>query len=103
MEIISTIVIVIGIIFMAFGVVALFRFDNFYARILATSKIDTVGVITIIFGMALRYGFSVFTGKVLVLAVIILILNPLVAHILVRSANKSDYTLQSIARKEDVE
>ena len=75
---------------MFFGVVALFKFETFYLRILITSKIDTVGMITLIIGFALKHGLSFFTGKLLLLAAIILVLNPLVAHIIARCAYLSN-------------
>lgn len=90
-EIIGNIVIAAGIIFMFFGVVGIFKFDNFYTRLLATSKTDTVGALTLILGIAIRHGFSFFSGKVLLLGVIMLIFNPLIAHILARSAYLSGY------------
>ncbi|MCL2287440.1 MAG: monovalent cation/H(+) antiporter subunit G [Firmicutes bacterium] len=92
-DIISMIILIAGVVFMAFGVIAMFRFKNFYPRILTTSKIDTVGVITIIIGMAIRHGISSFTGKIVLLGVIMLIFNPLVAHILARSAYLCGYKI----------
>lgn len=90
-EIIGNIVIIAGIIFMFFGVVGIFKFDSFYTRLLATSKTDTVGALTLIIGIAIRHGFSFFTGKVILLAIIMLIFNPLVGHILARSAYLSGH------------
>jgi len=89
--IISNIVIFAGIVFMSFGVIGIFKFDNFYTRLLATSKTDTVGALTFIIGIAIRHGFSFFTGKVVLLAVIMLMFNPLVGHILARSAYLSGH------------
>ena len=83
--------IIAGMIFMVFGVIGLIKLPTFYTRILATSKIDTVGVLTIIIGVAILNGFNFFTGKILLLTVIMLIFNPLVAHILARSAYLSNY------------
>ena len=91
-EIIGNIIIAAGIVFMSFGVIGLYKFDNFYTRILATSKTDTVGALTLIIGVAVRHGFSFFTGKVILLAILMLIFNPLVAHILARSAYLSGQT-----------
>ena len=79
-------IIFIGLIFMVFGAIGVFRFKNFYARLLATSKVDTVAALTIVIGVAIRHGFSFFTGKIILLAIVMLIFNPLVAHILARSA-----------------
>ncbi|MCL2416252.1 MAG: monovalent cation/H(+) antiporter subunit G [Defluviitaleaceae bacterium] len=90
-EIIGNIIIIAGIIFMIFGLIGLFKFKGFYERILATSKVDTVGMLTIIIGLTVRYGISSFSGKILLLAVLLLMFNPLVAHILARSAYLSGY------------
>jgi len=89
--IIGTVIIVIGFVFMFFGVVAMFKFKDFYTRIMAASKIDTVGALTIIIGLALQHGISPFTGKIIFIALILLLFNPLVAHILARSAYLSGH------------
>jgi len=94
MQIISTLIITIGFVFMAFGVTAMFRFKNFYTRILASSKIDTVGIITVIIGLGIRHGLSPFTAKIVLLGIILVIFNPLVAHILVRSAYRSGHKIE---------
>ena len=75
-----------GIIFTLFGVVGIFRFKSFYARILVTGKIETVGAITLLIGVAVRHGFNYFSLKVLMLMAIMLILTPLATHIVARSA-----------------
>ena len=85
-QIIGNVVVVIGVIFMFFGFVGISRFNNFYTRLLAASKTDTVGALTVVIGVAILHGFSFFTGKVVLLGIIMLIFNPLVAHILARSA-----------------
>ena len=81
----------LGIVFMAFGAVAIFALKDFYPRILASSKVDTVGLLTFLLGVCLRHGFSFFSAKVLLIAIIILVLNPLVAHVVTRSAHRSGY------------
>lgn len=97
----SYIVMGLGVLFMFFGVAGLFKFKAFYPRILIASKIDTVGVLTLIFGIALRHGFSFFTGKLLLIMIIMMILNPLVAHILARSAYLSDQDVDSSDTMEE--
>jgi len=92
--IIGNIAIGAGIAFMLFGAFNLFRLKDFYPRILATSKIDTVGLLTLLIGVSIHNGISFFTGKVLLILVIILILNPMVAHIVVRSAYLSGYRVE---------
>ncbi len=90
----GTIIIYIGLIFVAFGIVGLFRFDNFYTRALTASKVDTVGYITILFGVMLNSGFTFLSLKVGVLLVITLIINPLTTHMITRSAYVSGYTIK---------
>ena len=89
MEIVGNVVVIIGAVFTSFGVVGLFRFRDFYSRILVSAKIDTVGVITIIIGIALKHGFGFFTLKLILIVLLVLILNPLTAHIIARSAYSS--------------
>ena len=94
MVIFANVVIVAGLIFMLFGIIGIFRFNDFYSRILVTSKIDTVGAITLIFGLMLKHGISFFTMKLLIILVLLLLLNPLSGHIIARSAYLSDSGLQ---------
>ncbi|MCL2016836.1 MAG: monovalent cation/H(+) antiporter subunit G [Defluviitaleaceae bacterium] len=89
--ILGNIIITIGVIFMMFGALGVFRFKTFYTRLLAVAKTDTVGALTIIIGLIVRQGFTFFSGKLALLAIIMLMFNPLVSHILARSAYLSGY------------
>ena len=92
MYIASYVVMGIAIAFMLVGVIGMFQpGKDFYYRILVACKIDTVGMLTFSFGMALRHGLSFFTGKVLLILIIMIVLNPLVAHVVARCAHKSGY------------
>lgn len=101
--IVSYILISAGFMFMLFGIIGIFTFKNFYPRLLASSKVDTVGIMTLILGMMLRHGFSFFSGKLLILLAIIMIINPLEAYILGHSAHARGHTLdgQSSGKKAD--
>jgi len=92
MYVLSYLVMGLGVVFMLFGIIGIFQTKkDFYYRILVACKIDTVGFLTLVIGVAIRYGFSFFTGKLFLIVIIIMILNPLVAHIVARSAYKSGY------------
>ena len=95
MQIAGNIIIFAGIIFMLFGVIGLFKFKNFYPRILVVAKIDTMGAFTLIIGIALKHGFSFFSLKLVLLIVLMMILNPLIAHMTARSAYLSGYNIES--------
>jgi len=99
-NIISHVVIIIGIGFMAFGAICLFRFRDFYPRLLVAAKIDTVGMLTLLFGICLRHGFSFFSAKVVLIMIIILVLNPMVAHLVARAAYKAGYQIDGVLMEE---
>ena len=91
MEIAGNIIILAGIIFMLFGIIGIFKFKNFYARILVSSKIDTVGAFTVIIGLAVKHGFGFFSLKLILIIVLMMIINPLVIHMTARSAYLSGF------------
>ena len=91
MQLAGDIIIIIGVFLMFFGVIGIFRFKNFYAKILVSGVIDTVGAITFIIGIALKHGFGFFSIRLVLLIIIIVIINPLIAHIVARSAYLSGF------------
>ena len=100
MQIAGNVIIAIGITLMAFGVLGLYRFKDFYLRLLVLAKIDTVGAIVFMIGIVVRHGFSFFSAKVLLIMVLFLILNPLTAHIIARAAYIS---IEGISQEHDDE
>jgi len=98
MIIAGEVIIAAGIVFILLGVVGIVKFKNFYARILVTAKIDTVGVITIFIGLAVKHGLSFFTLKVLLLMALLMIINPLASHMIARAAHLSGYKTDAQTR-----
>ena len=101
MEIVGNIIIAAGVLFMLFGVIGIYRYKSFYPRILVSSKSDTVGALTVIIGIAVRHGPGFFSWKLLLLIIIILILNPLLAHVLARSAYLSGHEIENSTDKAE--
>lgn len=93
-EIIAGFLIVGALVFMAFGVVGIFRFRNFYARILITSKAEIVGFLTMMAGIIVTAGFSFFSLKVGLITVLVLLTNPIATHAITRSARNSGYKIK---------
>ncbi len=93
-EWIANIVIIIGLIFMALGVFGIFRFKDYFSRILVAAKVDTVGFITIMFGLMLKHGFDFFSGKIILVLALYLITNPIATHAITRSAHLSGYRIK---------
>ena len=95
MELIGNIIIALGTFFILFGIIGIFKFDNFYTRILVAAKIDIVGIITIIIGVVVKHGFSFFSAKSLLLLGILMIITPLASHMIARAAYLSGYQVES--------
>lgn len=83
---IGKILLIVSWIYIFFGVLGIFRFSNMYSRLLTSSKIDTVASITAIIALIFYTGIGVYTVKLLLILVFILITGPISSHIIVRSA-----------------
>ena len=99
--IISNILLGVGLFAILMGTIGIFKFTNFYSRLLTSSKIDTVGTVTIIMGLMVRSGFTFFTAKLLLLLIVFMIVSPLAAHMLVRSAVLSNHKMDELIAAED--
>ncbi len=91
MAILGYILIAIGIVFIYVGFIGVFRFRNFYARILSAADVDTVGFLTILIGACFVSGFNISTLKILLVIVIVIIINPIVTSAIAKSAFLSGY------------
>jgi multicomponent Na+:H+ antiporter subunit G len=85
-EIISAIVIILGVLFVVIGAVGLLRLPDFYIRISAITKAATVGVACIMIGVALNYNEISIAIKAFAVVLFLLITSPIAAHIIGRAA-----------------
>lgn len=85
---------IIAIVIMFIGIFGMFRFNNFYARVLVASKIDTVGYITLLIGAMIYRGWSFYSFKVAFIILLMIMVNPLTSHAIARSAKRSGYPLE---------
>ncbi|PIZ17166.1 cation:proton antiporter [Candidatus Desantisbacteria bacterium CG_4_10_14_0_8_um_filter_39_17] len=79
----------LGIFFMFFGVLGVLKFPDIYTRLQASSKCGITGVISIFLGLIIRQGISIFSLKILLISLFILITSPVASHIIAQSAFKS--------------
>jgi len=94
LEIIVAAFLAVGIFFMVVGAVGLLRFPDFYTRLHATGKCDTLGEVLIIVGLLLYHLFHysetpLVCVKLLFLILFIFITNPTATYALMRSAYKT--------------
>lgn len=96
LEIIVIIFLAAGIFFMFAGVIGLLRFPDFYTRLHATGKCDTLGEVLIIVGLLL-YHLCIYSPeaalsvklvpvKLLFLIVFIFLANPTATHAIMKAA-----------------
>ncbi|HMQ11290.1 MAG TPA: monovalent cation/H(+) antiporter subunit G [Oligoflexia bacterium] len=78
----------IGFLFALLGIIGVLRFPDFYSRLHAVGKSDTLGIALMLIGIALQNRLSLDTLKILFILVFIFFANPLLTHALSRAALK---------------
>lgn len=91
----SLVFFVLGVICMVLGLFGIFRFKTFYARLMASTLIDTAGYLCFLIGVILHFGWNTTSIKLLFLFFAVLVINPIFTHFLIQSSWKSGH-------KEDV-
>ncbi len=88
--------VLIGLLITGFGVYAVLKLDNFYARSVVTAKVEAMGFVTITVGAMLISGFSLVILKLLILLIFELLTVSASAHAIVRSAWISGYRSRTV-------
>ncbi|MDI6687425.1 MAG: monovalent cation/H(+) antiporter subunit G [Desulfobacterales bacterium] len=87
---ISIVLILIGCFFFTTGTIGLIRFPDFYSRMHATGKGDTLAVLICLVGLALYHAFHhgaiLDSIKLVVIAVFVFLANPTATHAISRAA-----------------
>ncbi len=83
---ISWLLIGLGIFLIFTGAVGVLRFTDFFSRLHPAGIIDSCAVLCIVGGLMLQHGFTLFTGKLVLLAIFILITGPTSTHVLAKTA-----------------
>jgi len=91
----SSILMIGGMLFIVIGLIGMIRFRSFYARLMASTLIDTVGYILILLGIIINSGFNTVTVKISLLLFGVIMINPIFTHFIIQSAWKTGH-------KEDV-
>ena len=91
MQIIGTVITAIGTIFLFLGGLGLFRLPDVYNRLQAGTKCTTLGAFLTIVGVGIMQ--PGWLPKTLVIALFILITNPISNHALGRASRKSGVSL----------
>ena len=81
---------VIGLAFSLSGAVGIVRMPDVYTRIQCSSKNVTMGTLPLLIAVVVDKGLvSTYGSRALLIAVLVLVVNPLAAHALTRAAYRS--------------
>ena len=84
LEIIGSVFIGLGTLVMLAGAAGVLRFPDFYTRLHAAGKGDTLGQGLILFGLMIPAGLSLISFKLALIILFIFIFNPTATHALAR-------------------
>lgn len=87
-EILSSILIMIGVGFMMIAAIGLLRLPDFYIRNSASTKASTLGLGLILFGISIHFNDIEIALEIIAILIFILLISPLSAHVMARSAFK---------------
>ncbi|MDJ0764755.1 MAG: monovalent cation/H(+) antiporter subunit G [Myxococcota bacterium] len=93
MDILSVVLVVTGLLFLFLGALGLYRFPDFYTRMHAAGKCDTLGSLLIISGLAVYNGFTLGSLKIVFIAVFIFLTSPTATHAIARAAFRNKLPL----------
>jgi multicomponent Na+:H+ antiporter subunit G len=89
MTVIAVVLVWSGVFFLFTGAVGIIRFPDFYTRMHAAGKCDTLGSLLILAGLAIAEGFHLSSLKLMVIALFIFFTSPTATHAIARAAHKN--------------
>lgn len=89
MTVVAVIFVCSGVFFLLMGAIGLLRFPDFYTRMHAAGKADTLGSLLVLIGLAFYEGFDLSAVKILSIAIFIFVTSPAATHAMARSALKN--------------
>jgi multicomponent Na+:H+ antiporter subunit G len=85
-ELLSSVLIMLGVIFMVLSAVGLLRFPDFYTRMSTITKGSTLGVGLILLGLSVYFNKADILLKVFIILIFTFITSPVAAHVISRTA-----------------
>jgi len=85
-SILGAVILSIGLFFMAVTAVGLLRLPDFFTRVHAVSKSETLGIALVLIGLTLHEGTTLVSLKLLLVMIFVGFANPVGAHVLTRAA-----------------
>ena len=99
MHFVAIVVIISGVFFFLVGAIGIIRFPDFYTRMHAAGKCDTLGSLLMLFGLAIYNGLSLTSVKIMLIALFLFLTSPTATHSIARAALK--HNIPYWQKKED--
>ena len=88
-HIVCIVLVSLGVFFLIMGAVGILRFPDFYTRMHAAGKCDTLGSLLVVIGLALHGGATLASAKIIAIAVFIFLTSPTATHAIARAAHRN--------------
>lgn len=75
--------------FLIIGIIGLFRFNGVFSKLLSSSKIDSVTIITLTLALIFKSGLTMMSLKLIIILIFYLLTNPVTNQIVAISAFKN--------------
>ena len=98
MTTISVVFVCAGVFFLLMGAIGLLRFPDFYTRMHAAGKSDTLGSLLVLTGLVFYEGIDLNAIKILSVALFIFVTSPTAIHAIARAALKNKMPLWTMEK-----
>ena len=85
----ALLLLVAGTLILLTGAIGILRLPDFYTRLHVLGKNDTLGVALVALGIAILEGFTLESGKILLILLFVALASPTVTHALGRAAYRA--------------
>lgn len=93
MTVVTVVLVCSGVFFLLMGALGLLRFPDFYTRMHAAGKCDTLGALLVLTGLAVYGGLDLTSVKILLMAFFVFLTSPTATHAMARAALKDNMPL----------
>ncbi len=93
MNVVVVVLVTSGVFFLLVGAIGLLRFPDFYTRMHAAGKCDTLGSLLVLLGLASYQGVDLASLKMLLIGLFIFLTSPTATHAIAWAARRNEAVL----------
>lgn len=99
-ELIACIFLAVGLIFITASAIGVLRLPDFYTRLHASGMGETLGIVLSFIGLVIIEGCNLTSVKMIMVAMLVFLANPIGTHMLVRAARQEGVEDWTKAKEE---